>query len=152
MSLLTAITVGWRGYAAAAAVAATVAGFGAWEVRGWMDASSIASHTTAQSKAERQISDLAAVVARNEADIERARATAEAEYAARVEDLARQLADTQSRLSLTERARETLSRQLTQELNHAQPSDARPLGPAVRRYLDRLRAHATGTADRPASP
>ena len=138
--MITQLMTGWRSVAVSALVSAGVAGSAAWEVRGWRDASLVATAKTAQARAEKAVSEIRGAVADNMADLERQRAdeNVRALNAAKVQH--RRLLDLQASLAESERARVKISTQLEEGLNHAPLGDARDLGPAVLGYLERVRS------------
>jgi hypothetical protein len=138
--MMTQLLPGWRGIALSALLSAGIAASAAWEVRGWRDASIVAAAKTAQARAEKVTSDIRGALANNLADLERQRADEQlkALNAAKIQN--RRLLDLQARLAESERARVKMSTQLEEELTHAPLGDARDLGPAALRYLERVRS------------
>ena len=130
---------GWRAALFSALLGAGFAGSAAWEVRGWRDASAISAANTDQARAEKALSDLHAVVANNLADVERVRADEQAKALGAAKAQNQRLLDLQARLAASERERVKESAKLREELSHAPTGDSRELGPAVLRYLDRVR-------------
>ena len=74
------------------------------------------------------------------ADLERRRAEEQITALNAAKNQNRRLLDLQARLAESERARVRISTQLEDGLNHAPLGDARDLGPAVLRYLERVRS------------
>ena len=137
--LITRLLTVWRKPVFWALLGAIVAGAVAWEVRGWQAASLIGSAHTAQTRAEKQLSDLRAAVANNVAEIERLRADEQTKALNATKAQTAKLLDLQARLAESERERVQMSAKLREELAHASAGDARDLGPAVLRYLERVR-------------
>jgi hypothetical protein len=74
------------------------------------------------------------------ADLERQRADEQVKALNAANAQHRKLLDLQASLTESERARVKVSTQLEEGLNHAPLGDARDLGPAVLRYLERVRS------------
>ncbi len=138
--MITQLMTGWRSVAVSALLSAGIAASAAWEVRGWRDASLVGDAKTAQARAEKAVSDIRGAVANNIADLERQRADEQANALNAAKDQSRRLLEIQARLAESEQARVKISTQLEEELNHAPQGDARDLGPAVLRYLERVRS------------
>ena len=139
-AFITELLAGWRAPLLWALLGATIAGSGAWEVRGWRTASLVAAANTAQVRAEKALSDLRAEVATNVAELERLRADEQTKALTLAKAQNRKLLDLQARLAASERERIEVATKLKEELIDAPEDDVRSLGPAVLRYLDRVRA------------
>lgn len=138
--MINQFLAGWRSIAISALFSAAVAASAAWEVRGWRDASLIGSARAAQARAEKAVSDMQGAIANSMADVERQRADEQIKALNVAKDQNRRLLELQARFAESERARVKISIQLEEGLSHAPLGDARDLGPAVLRYLDRLRS------------
>ena len=139
IAIFTRLMTGWRGLSLSALLGFAVASVLVWEVRGWQATSLIATARTAQAHAERELSDLRAVVANNVAELERLRADEQTKALNATKAQAARLLDLQTRLAESERERIQMSAKLSEELAHASASDTRDLGPIVLRYLGRVR-------------
>jgi hypothetical protein len=142
--MISQLLAGMRGLGFAALMSASIAAPLAWHMRGWQDASVIALAEIAQARAEKKLADLNAAVASNLAEIERARADAEAKALSIAKAESVTILNLQARLAASERERLALSTRTRQELSPAPIADARELGPAALRYLDRVRAQQSG--------
>ena len=138
--MISQLLAGWRGVAISAVFSAAIAASAGWEARGWRDAALVGAAKTAQAGAEKAMSDVRSVFANNMADLERQRADEQAKALNDAKAQNRRLIELQARLATSERERIKASIQLEQGLAHASSGDARDLGPAVLRYLDRLRS------------
>ena len=138
--MITQLLSGWRGIVASVLLSAGLAASAAWEMRGWRDASLVGAAKTAQAHAEKAMADIRAALANKMADLERQRADEQGKALNAAKDQSRRLLELQARLAESERARVKISTQLEEELNHAPPSEAHDLGPAVLRYLERVRS------------
>ena len=139
------LLAGWRSALLSALLGASLAGSAAWQLRGWQAASAIGAANIAAARAGAELSELRIAVANNVADMERVRAD-EQTRATRAAKAERQtLITLQARLAASERERAKLSVETRKELIHAPAGDARELGPAALRYLNRVRDEQSGS-------
>jgi hypothetical protein len=138
--VITQLLAGWRSVAISAVFSAAVAASAAWEVRGWRDASLVGAAKAAQAHAEKVLADSRSTLANSIANLERQRADEQLEALNRAKAQNRRLLELQARLAESERERIKASIELEEGLSHAPSGDARDLGPAVLRYLDRVRS------------
>jgi len=113
------------------ALSALIAFGTGWTVNGWRLGTIVAQART-------EAAQINAIVARNEADIERARANRNAAEALKASAQARRVTDLTASLAEAQRARDAANATLRELLN-APTTDARDLGPTVLRYLDGVR-------------
>jgi hypothetical protein len=137
--MIAQLLSGWRGVAAFALLGASIAASTAWEVRGWRDASLMSDAKAAQARAEQSASDVRLALANSIAELERRRADEQAKALDAVKTQTRRLLELQTRLAESERDRIKISEQLKEGLTHVPFGDARDLGPAVLRSIDRVR-------------
>lgn len=138
--MIAQLLSGWRGVAAFALLSAGIAASTAWEIRGWRDTSLIGAAVAAQARAEQAASEARLALANNISELERQRADDNVKALDAVKAQNRRLLELQTRLAESECERIKISEQLKEGLIHAPFGDARDLGPAVLRYLDRVRS------------
>lgn len=126
----------WRTLAPYALAAILAFGMG-WTVNGWRLGTIVAQSRT-------EAAQINAIVARNEADLERSRADENAKAADRERQQAKRIVALQSDLATSQRALSAANAQLREMLTNAPTTDARELGPTVLRYLDGVRAEQSG--------
>lgn len=137
--MIARLLAGSRGFMLSAGLGAAIASASAWHVRGWRDSGLIGAAVTAQTRAEKELSDLMATIASHRAELERARADEQTKALNSVKAQGQRILDLQARLGASERERLVLSTKLKEELSDAPDGDARELGPAALSYLERVR-------------
>ena len=137
--MIARLLTGSRGFMLSAGLGAAIAAASAWHVRGWRDAALIGAAVTAQTHAEKDLSDLMATVASHRAELERARADEQTKALNSAKAQGQRILDLQAHLATSERERFVLSAKLKEELSDAPDGDARELGPAALSYLERVR-------------
>ena len=135
---------GWRGIGIFSLLSASIAASSAWEVRGWRDASRIGTAEAALARTEKAASDFRVTLANSIAELERKRADEQIKVLDAVKIQNRRLLELQAQLAESERERFMISAQLKEGLVDAPTGEARDLGPAVLRYLDRVRSEQPG--------
>jgi hypothetical protein len=100
----------------------------------------VAGANAAHARTEKALSDLRGAVASNVAELERMRADEQAKALTAAKTTNRRLLELQARLAESERDRIEAAAKLKERLTDAPQDEARDLGPAVLRYLDRVRA------------